>query len=129
MTVKRMKRDKSQPIYMIGAVSKMLGMHPQTLRGYDRKGVLIPKRSDGNTRLYSEEDVEKLKFILTLSRDMGVNLAGIEVIMKMRGELEKALQQIALMKDLFEKHTGQNIEDVMGEGLVRVDITSIVKTK
>ncbi len=128
MKAKR-SRDKSQPLYMIGAVSEMLGMHPQTLRGYDRKGILSPKRSGGNTRLYSEEDIEKLKFILTLSRDLGVNLAGVEVIMRMRNELEKALQQIALMRELFEKYTGQNIEDVMGEGLVKVDITSIVQTR
>ncbi len=127
--MKRSGKDKSQPLYMIGTVSEMLGMHPQTLRGYDRKGILSPKRSDGNTRLYSEEDIEKLKFILTLSRDLGVNLAGVEVIMRMRSELEKALQQIALMKDLFEKYTGQNVEDVMGEGLVKVDITSIVQTR
>ncbi len=127
--MRRMNRDKSRPLYMIGAVAEMLDMHPQTLRAYDRKGILSPKRSAGNTRLYSEEDVEKLRFILTLSRDLGVNLAGIEVIMRMRSELEKALHQIALMKELFEKYTGQNIEDVMGEGLVKVDITSIVQTK
>ena len=129
MAMKRMKKDKSRPLYMIGTVAEMLDMHPQTLRGYDRKGILSPKRSEGNTRLYSEEDVEKLRFILLLSRDMGVNLAGIEVIMRLKSELEKAQQQIALMKELFEKYTGQNVEDLMGEGLVKVDITTIVKSK
>jgi predicted site-specific integrase-resolvase len=59
MKAKR-SRDKSQPLYMIGTVSEMLGMHPQTLRGYDRKGILSPKRSDGNTRLYSEEDIASI---------------------------------------------------------------------
>jgi MerR family transcriptional regulator/heat shock protein HspR len=73
---------------MISVVSEMLGIHPQTLRIYEREGFIKPKRSGGNTRLYSEEDVEKLEMILRLTRDLGVNLAGVEVILSMREKME-----------------------------------------
>jgi MerR family transcriptional regulator/heat shock protein HspR len=74
---------------MISVVSEMLGIHPQTLRLYEREGFIKPKRSDGNTRLYSEEDVEKLEMILRLTRELGVNLAGVEVILSMREKMEQ----------------------------------------
>jgi MerR family transcriptional regulator/heat shock protein HspR len=75
-------------LYMISVVSEMLGLHPQTLRLYEREGFIKPKRSGGNTRLYSEEDVEKLEMILRLTRELGVNLAGVEVILSMRAKME-----------------------------------------
>jgi MerR family transcriptional regulator/heat shock protein HspR len=74
---------------MISVVSEMLGIHPQTLRIYEREGFIKPKRSGGNTRLYSEEDVEKLEMILRLTRELGVNLAGVEVILSMREKMEQ----------------------------------------
>lgn len=74
---------------MISVVSEMLGIHPQTLRLYEREGFIKPKRSGGNTRLYSEEDVEKLELVLRLTRELGVNLAGVEVILSMRGQMEQ----------------------------------------
>jgi MerR family transcriptional regulator/heat shock protein HspR len=73
---------------MISVVSEMLGIHRETLRLYEREGFIKPKRSDGNTRLYSEEDVEKLEMILRLTRELGVNLAGVEVILSMREKME-----------------------------------------
>ncbi len=76
-------------LFMISVVSEMLGIHPQTLRLYEREGFIKPKRSGGNTRLYSEDDVEKLEMILRLTRDLGVNLAGVEVILSMRGKMEQ----------------------------------------
>ena len=75
-------------LFMISVVSEMLGIHPQTLRIYEREGFIKPRRSVGNTRLYSEEDVEKLEMILRLTRDLGVNLAGVEVILSMREKME-----------------------------------------
>ncbi len=75
-------------LYMISVVSEMLGIHPQTLRLYEREGFIKPKRSMGNTRLYSEEDVERLEMILRLTRELGVNLAGVEVILSMREKME-----------------------------------------
>ncbi len=76
-------------LFMISVVSEMLGIHPQTLRLYEREGFIKPKRSGGNTRLYSEEDVEKLEMILRLTRELGVNLAGVEVILSMREKMEQ----------------------------------------
>lgn len=76
-------------LFMISVVSEMLGIHPQTLRLYEREGFIKPKRSGGNTRLYSEEDVEKLEMILRLTRELGINLAGVEVILSMREKMEQ----------------------------------------
>ncbi|HTG01008.1 MAG TPA: helix-turn-helix transcriptional regulator [Nitrospirota bacterium] len=76
-------------LFMISVVSEMLGIHPQTLRLYEREGFIKPKRSEGNTRLYSDDDVEKLEMILRLTRDLGVNLAGVEVILSMREKMEQ----------------------------------------
>jgi MerR family transcriptional regulator, heat shock protein HspR len=81
-------------LYMISVVSEMLGIHPQTLRIYEREGFIKPKRSGGNTRLYSEEDVEKLEMILRLTRELGVNLAGVEVILSMREKMEQMQQEM-----------------------------------
>jgi len=80
---------RGHKLYMISVVSEMLGIHPQTLRLYEREGFIKPKRSGGNTRLFSEEDVEKLEMILRLTRQMGVNLAGVDVILSMREKMEQ----------------------------------------
>jgi len=81
-------------LFMISVVSEMLGIHPQTLRLYEREGFIKPKRSGGNTRLYSEEDVEKLEMILRLTRELGVNLAGVEVILSMRERMEQMQREM-----------------------------------
>src|SRR5215469_816247 len=80
MTGKR----KSKGAYMISAVAEMYDIHPQTLRLYEREGLLKPSRTEGNTRLYTEEDLQRLEFILNLARDLGVNIAGIAIIIQMR---------------------------------------------
>ena len=80
---------REHKLFMISVVSEMLGIHPQTLRLYERQGFIKPKRSGGNTRLYSEDDVEKLEMILRMTRDLGVNLAGVEVILSMREKMEQ----------------------------------------
>ena len=76
-------------LFMISVVSEMLSIHPQTLRIYEREGFNKPKRSVGNTRLYSEDDVERLEMILRLTRELGVNLAGVEVVLSMREKMEQ----------------------------------------
>jgi len=81
---------------MISAVAEQYAIHPQTLRLYEREGLLKPSRSDGNTRLYTEEDLERLEVILHLTRDLGVNLAGVEIILNMRakmGEMQAQIQE------------------------------------
>lgn len=80
--------------YMISAVAEQYQLHPQTLRMYEREGLLLPSRSDGNTRLYTQEDLERLEVILKLTRDMGVNLAGVEIILNMREKMAQMQQQI-----------------------------------
>ncbi len=79
---------------MISAVAEMYGIHPQTLRLYEREGLLRPSRTEGNTRLYTDEDLQRLEFILTLARDMGVNIAGIAIILQMRERMERIEQQM-----------------------------------
>ena len=79
---------------MISAVSEMYDIHPQTLRLYEREGLLTPSRTDGNTRLYTEEDIERLEFILNLARDLGVNIAGIGIILQMRERMEEMNRQM-----------------------------------
>ena len=76
--------DKGKPVYMIGVVAEMLKLHPQTLRMYEKKGLIRPSRTEGRTRMYSSEDVEDIARVVRLARDLGVNLAGIEIILKMR---------------------------------------------
>lgn len=79
---------------MISAVSEQYGIHPQTLRLYEREGLLFPSRSEGNTRLYTDEDLERLEVILQLTREFGVNLAGVEIILNMRQKMEMMQQQM-----------------------------------
>ncbi len=91
------RAKKKGPVgYMISAVAELYHLHPQTLRLYERQGLLKPSRSEGNTRLYTAEDLERLDVILMLTRDMGVNLAGIEVILNMREKMQQMERQ---MKD------------------------------
>ena len=92
MSPRAKKRAKAG--YMISAVAELYKLHPQTLRLYERVGLLKPSRSQGNTRLYTDQDLERLEVILTLARDMGVNLAGIEIILNMRGKMVEMEQQM-----------------------------------
>src|SRR5271163_4002469 len=80
--------------YMISSVAELYKVHPQTLRLYEREGLLKPSRSEGNTRLYTEDDVERLEVILKLTRDLGVNLAGVEIILNMREKMSEMQRQI-----------------------------------
>jgi MerR family transcriptional regulator/heat shock protein HspR len=89
-----MARRKSKGAYMISAVAEMYEIHPQTLRLYEREGLLKPSRTEGNTRLYTDEDLERLEFILNLARDMGVNIAGIAIVLQMRERMEEMNRQM-----------------------------------
>ncbi len=84
---------------MISAVAEMYGIHPQTLRLYEREGLLKPSRTEGNTRLYTDEDLERLEFILNLARDLGVNIAGIAIILQMRERMEEMNRQMQSFVD------------------------------
>ena len=89
-----MTKRKSKGAYMISAVAEMYGIHPQTLRLYEREGLLKPSRTEGNTRLYTDEDLLRLEFILSLARDLGVNISGIAIILQMRERMEEMQRQI-----------------------------------
>jgi MerR family transcriptional regulator, heat shock protein HspR len=89
-----MAKKRGKGAYMISAVAEMYDIHPQTLRLYEREGLLKPSRTEGNTRLYTEEDLERLEFILTLARDLGVNISGIGIILQMRERMELMERQI-----------------------------------
>ena len=89
-----MTKRKSKGAYMISAVAEMYGIHPQTLRLYEREGLLKPSRTEGNTRLYTDEDLLRLEFILSLARDLGVNIAGMAIILQMRERMEEMQRQI-----------------------------------
>ena len=87
-------KRKSKGAYMISSVAEMYDIHPQTLRLYEREGLLLPSRSEGNTRLYTDEDLERLEFILNLARDLGVNIAGIAIVLQMRERMEEMNRQM-----------------------------------
>ncbi|MGH7320082.1 MAG: MerR family transcriptional regulator [Candidatus Rokuibacteriota bacterium] len=89
--------DPARPLYLIGVVADMLKIHPQTLRLYERKGLIRPSRTVGRTRMYSSEDVDDIRRILRLTRDLGVNLAGTEIILRMRR------QMLTMQKELEEQ--------------------------
>jgi MerR family transcriptional regulator/heat shock protein HspR len=108
MTAKR----KSKGAYMISSVAELYGIHPQTLRLYEREGLLKPSRTDGNTRLYTEEDLQRLEFILALARDLGVNIAGMAIILQMRERMEEMNRQ---MQD-FVRFVQQEVAVRAGQG-------------
>jgi MerR family transcriptional regulator/heat shock protein HspR len=113
---------------MISVVSEMLGIHPQTLRIYEREGFIKPLRSEGNTRLYSEEDVEKLEMILRLTRELGVNLAGVEVILSMREKMDQMrLSMEETIRQLHEEILEMKRREESRKALVPVRRIHIVR--
>jgi MerR family transcriptional regulator/heat shock protein HspR len=107
--------EKKQPVYMIGVVAELLQVHPQTLRLYEREGLVVPSRSKGNTRLYSQEDVEQLKLIMRLTRDLGVNLAGVEVILEMRSRMSLLQQEARELMEYVIRQMGPRPDKTLGQ--------------
>ncbi len=114
---------------MISAVAESYQIHPQTLRLYERLGLLTPSRSDGNTRLYSEDDLKRLEVILTLTRELGVNLAGVEVILNMREKMELLQLQVEEMFEFFREQISPSLANSVRSSLVRVPGAKIVRTR
>ena len=102
---------------MISAVAEMYGIHPQTLRLYEREGLLKPSRTDGNTRLYTEEDIERLEFILNLARDLGVNIAGIAMILQMRERMEEMNRQMQSFVEYVRTEMLSHIQQAAGQNV------------
>ena len=99
--------ERSRPLYMIGVVAEMVKIHPQTLRMYEKKGLIRPSRTEGKTRMYSAEDVEEIARVTRLARDLGVNLAGIEIILKMRRRMLDMQTQIEDLTSYVRTEMGE----------------------
>ena len=98
-----MMHSYEEPVYLISVVANMLGIHPQTLRQYEREGLVTPSRTQGRMRLYSQADIDRMKLILRLTREMGVNLAGVDVILRLRDTMERLEAEIEQLRE--EIHT------------------------
>jgi MerR family transcriptional regulator, heat shock protein HspR len=105
-------KRRSKGAYMISAVAEMYEIHPQTLRLYEREGLLKPSRTEGNTRLYTDEDLERLEFILNLARDLGVNISGIAIILQMRERMEEMNRQMQSFVDYVRSEMLQRMQHV-----------------
>src|SRR5918992_1203974 len=117
--------------YMISVVAKSYGIHPQTLRLYEREGLLKPSRTDGNTRLYSEEDLEQLETILSLTRDLGVNLAGVEIILNMRRKMEQMQGEVNQFMEYVKHELARGLgdwEQRLSTALVKSSPTDLVRS-
>ncbi len=106
-------KRKAKGAYMISSVAEMYGIHPQTLRLYEREGLLKPSRTEGNTRMYTDEDLERLEFILNLARDLGVNISGIAIILQMRERMEEMNRQ---MQGFVDYVRSEMLSRMQGQG-------------
>ena len=114
--------DKGKPLYMIGVVAEMLKIHPQTLRMYEKKGLIQPGRTVGKTRMYSAEDVEEVARLVRLTRDLGVNLAGVEIILKMRRRMIEMQVEMENLMNYVREDVARSRDQASrgtGEALVR----------
>ncbi|TRZ92701.1 MerR family transcriptional regulator [bacterium] len=128
----RKTKDAKEPkrYYHISSVAKMYDIHPQTLRLYEREGLLMPSRSEGNTRLYSAEDLKRLEVVLNLIRELGVNLAGVEVVLNMRQKIEEIEGEVNQFLEYVRKEFFKGKDDefeARRNALVRVSPARIVK--
>ncbi len=122
------RRKRPEHLVMISVVAERYGIHPQTLRMYEREGLLTPTRSEGNTRLYDQAAIERLETILNLTRDLGVNLAGVEVILNMREQLAQMQAEVEgllrrVHQDLLDRRAGINRQ----HALVKIERGALIK--
>jgi MerR family transcriptional regulator, heat shock protein HspR len=121
-----MRRDPKAGAYMIGVVAARYEIHPQTLRLYEREGLLTPSRTEGKTRLFSEDDLERLELILSLTRDLGVNLAGVEVVLGLKDRIQKMQEEMQQLIEAYEaKLRAAGVDPDLGTG--RPSPTGLVK--
>lgn len=117
--------------YTISAVAELFEIHPQTLRLYEREGLLKPSRSDGNTRLYEDADIERLEVILSLTRDLGVNLAGVEIILNMREKMDQMQSEFERFLEYLRAHadefSGKN--DLLAESEALIPVSRLTVTE
>src|SRR6476469_6754735 len=128
-----MSKRGGKAYYMISAVAQKYTIHPQTLRLYEREGLLKPSRTEGNTRLYSEDDLEQLETILSLTRDLGVNLAGVEIILNMRRKMEQMQAEMNefvghVREELARAKQQGPVPEGLEKALVRVTPATLVRS-
>jgi len=92
-----------EPVYLISVVANMLEIHPQTLRQYEREGLVEPSRTQGRMRLYSQRDIDRMKLILRLTRQMGVNLAGVDIVLQLKAQIDEMQAEIDQLRDELSK--------------------------
>ncbi len=130
MVAKRQGGGKAY--YMISAVATKYNIHPQTLRLYEREGLLKPSRTEGNTRLYSEDDLERLETILSLTRDLGVNLAGVEIILNMRRKMEQMQHEVNEFMEYVKHELARGLgdwEQRLGTAIVKSSPADLVRAR
>jgi MerR family transcriptional regulator/heat shock protein HspR len=120
--------------YTISAVADQYGIHPQTLRLYEREGLLKPSRSEGNTRLYTDEDLERLELVLSLTRDLGVNLAGVEIILNMREKMDAMQREFERFFNYLQTHASDFASfteppPAESDALVPISRTAVVRRR
>ena len=124
-------KNPGKSYYMISVVAQKYNIHPQTLRLYEREGLLKPSRTEGNTRLYSEDDLEQLETILSLTRDLGVNLAGVEIILNMRRKIERMQGEVNEFMEYVKGELARGLgdwEQRLSTALVKSAPTDLVRT-
>ncbi|NPB05983.1 MAG: MerR family transcriptional regulator [Aquificae bacterium] len=120
---------KRKAYYTIGVVAKMYNIHPQTLRLYEREGLLKPSRTEGNTRLYTDEDLERLEFILFLTRELGVNLAGVDIILNLKEQMEEMQRQIDQLMDFIQNELSKLQGEAYRRAIVKVPKAKVLKVE
>ncbi|AXX84418.1 MULTISPECIES: heat shock protein transcriptional repressor HspR [Arcobacteraceae] len=103
------KNSYVEPIFLISAVAEILNIHPQTLRQYEREGLIKPSRTNGKIRLYSQKDINHIKYVLTLTRDLGVNLAGVDIILQKDSIIQSLENEIEDLKSRFLKKSSNSV--------------------
>ena len=124
-------KQSDKASFMISVVADRYGIHPQTLRLYEREGLLKPSRTEGNTRLYSQEDLERLETILSLTRDLGVNLAGVEIILNMREKMDRMQREVDEFMNYVKHELARGLgdwEERLGTALVKSNPADLVRT-
>ena len=125
-------KDSGKAFFMISAVAQRYNIHPQTLRMYEREGLIRPSRTEGNTRLYSQDDLEQLETILTLTRDLGVNLAGVEIILNMRQKMDRMQREVNEFMGYVKQELTRGLgdwEERLGTALVRSSSSTLVRSE
>jgi len=122
--------EDTQTVFSISSIAKMLSVHPQTLRFYERAGFVQPVRTRGETRLYSQQDIAQLRLILHLTRDLGVNLAGVEIILRMQRQLEDMQCELDHLRQMLSERVQQHCADrVQTRALIKATPRKLVKVK